>query len=66
MGEDNGLCMCVTILIKPQEEQSHSPGRRGAGDYRMKQSDSERQSHMLYLISGVNKYSHMQHEIGEH
>lgn len=56
MDEENGLCMCVTILIKPQEEQSHSTGRRGAGDYRMKQSDSERQSHMLYLISGVNKY----------
>lgn len=66
MDEDNELCMWATILIKPQEEQSHSTGRRGAGDYQMKQSDSERQSHKLYLISGVNKYSHMQHEIGEH
>lgn len=55
MDEENGLCMCVTILIKPQEEQNHSTGRRGAEDYQMKQSDSERQNHILYLIGGVNK-----------
>lgn len=61
--EENKPCMFVTILFKPQEEQSHSTGGRGAGDYQMKQSDSERQTHMLHLISGVNKYSHMQHEI---
>lgn len=58
--------MCTTLLIKPQEEQGHSTGGRGARDYQMKQPDSERHNHMLYPISGINKYSHMQHEIGEH
>lgn len=58
--------MSVTILIKAQEEQSYSTGGRAAGDYQMKQSDSERQNYMLHLISGVNKYSHMQQKIGKH
>lgn len=56
--------MSVKILIKAQEEPSYSTGGRGTGDYQMKQSDSERQNHMLYPISVVNKYSHMQQKNG--